>query len=62
MYKLRETMEPGTLAMRDACMDALMELARNDARITVLDIDCMHSMGTARFAQAYPERYFNCGI
>lgn len=49
-------------AMRDVYAATLMELARQDERIVILDADLMNSIGTVPFARKYPERTFNCGI
>lgn len=62
MYKVRKSLTQGDVEMRKAYCDALVELAKDDPRIMVLDVDCMHSMGTEPFMRAYPERYINCGI
>ena len=51
-----------TVAMRDAYCDALMELAAGDDKIVAIETDVAMSMGTARFAQRFPDRSINCGI
>ncbi|HYE83440.1 MAG TPA: transketolase family protein [Clostridia bacterium] len=51
-----------TAAMRDVYCQTLMDMAKEDDSIVVLDADLMSSMGMAKFWKAYPERTFNCGI
>jgi transketolase len=48
--------------MRDAYCETLMELAKEDDNVIVLDADLMSSMGMKAFQKAYPERTFNCGV
>lgn len=48
--------------MRDVYCRTLMELAKKDSRIVVLDADLMNSMGMMPFLEAFPERTFNCGV
>jgi transketolase len=50
------------VAMRDAYVDVLMELAAQDERIFALDADLMLAMGIKRFAAQFPERAVNCGV
>ena len=47
---------------REAYGELLIELGEKDPRIVVLDADLSASTKTAKFAQAFPERFFNCGI
>ncbi len=42
--------------------DALLELGRTDPRVVVLDADLAKSTLTSRFAEKFPERFFDCGI
>lgn len=42
--------------------DTLVELGAKNPNIVVLDADLSCSTQTCRFAKAYPERFFNCGI
>ncbi|HEB33308.1 MAG TPA: transketolase family protein [Spirochaetes bacterium] len=48
--------------MRDAYASTLMEIARKDERVVVLDADLMSSMGMVPFGEAFPERTFNVGV
>lgn len=50
------------LDMRDVYMETLMELAKQDPRIMVLDADLMNSNGTVQFQKRFPERTINLGI
>jgi transketolase len=49
-------------ATRAAFGDALLELGREDPRIVVCDADLSKSTMTHKFAKAFPERFFSCGI
>jgi transketolase len=49
---------PGLLALSDT----LIELAEQGAPIVALTGDLMHSNGLVRFAERFPERFFNMGI
>ena len=49
-------------ATRAAFGDALVELGRQDPRIVVCDADLSKSTMTHKFAQAFPERFFSCGV
>lgn len=48
--------------MRTAFCEAMMELAKKDERVFLLDADLMGAMGTKPFAAAYPTRTIDCGI
>ncbi len=50
------------VATRDAYGEALLELGRKRADVVVLDADLSGSTKTAKFAKAFPERFFNMGI
>lgn len=43
-------------------MDGLLELAKNNPDLVVLDADVAKATKTAEFQSAYPERFFNCGV
>ena len=47
---------------RQGYVDALIELAREDPRVLVLDSDVAKATKTSDFAEAFPDRFFNCGI
>ncbi len=48
--------------MRDVYCQTLIDLAKDNAQIVVMDADLMNSMGMIPFLKAYPERTFNCGV
>ncbi|BCB95091.1 transketolase [Dissulfurispira thermophila] len=50
------------IATRDAYGAALAELGKRNSRIVVLDADLSGSTKTAKFAKAFPDRFFNMGI
>lgn len=47
---------------RQGYADALIELARENPLILVLDCDVAKATRTCDFAAALPERFFNCGV
>ena len=49
-------------SMRGAYGKTLVELGKNNPNIVVLDADLSCSTQTQKFAQAYPDRFFNMGI
>ena len=50
------------IALREGYAQALVEVGKQEARMVVLDGDCAHSTLTSRFAEVFPERFFNLGI
>lgn len=50
------------VATRDAYGEALVELGRTHSEVVVLDADLSGSTRTKKFAQAFPERFFNMGV
>ena len=62
MIELREELVPSSIDMRDIYCNTMIELAKEDDRIFMIDVDCMHSMGTEPFIQQFPDRYVNPGI
>ncbi|HXX81005.1 MAG TPA: transketolase family protein [Thermodesulfovibrionales bacterium] len=50
------------VATRDAYGTALLELGKKRNDVVVLDADLSGSTKTAKFAKAFPERFFNLGI
>ena len=52
----------GKIATRNAYGEALVELAERYPELVVLDADLAGATMTKFFAEAYPERFFDCGI
>ena len=52
----------GKIATRNAYGEALVELAEKHPELVVLDADLSAATMTKFFAEAYPQRFFNCGI
>ena len=50
------------VSMREAFGQALVDLGRDNERLVVLDADVSQSTKTCFFGQAFPERFFNCGV
>jgi transketolase len=50
------------IEMRNVYCQTLIELARENEQIVVLDADLMSSMGMIPFLKEFPERTFNCGV
>ncbi len=49
-------------ATREAYGEALLELGQTDHRVVVLDADLSKSTYSFKFAEAFPERFFNMGV
>lgn len=62
MINLVKKREPDTVMMRDVYIDQLIEFAKSDPNIVILDADLMHSNGTSRFQEKFPERAINVGV
>jgi transketolase len=50
------------IEMRNVYCQTLIELARKNDQIVILDADLMSSMGMIPFLKEFPERTFNCGV
>lgn len=50
------------VATRNAYGTALLELGKRDGRVVVLDADLSGSTRTIKFANAFPDRFFNMGV
>ncbi len=48
--------------MRDVFCETMIELAKKDERIVVLDADLMGAMGMKPFKKEFPDRFIDCGI
>ena len=60
--KLSDTIAPSEKTGAQAYMEALIEEAKKDKSIVVLDADLARSSGTVTFQEAFPERHFDIGI
>jgi transketolase len=47
---------------RQGYVDALIELARENERVVVLDSDVAKATRTCDFEKVFPDRFFNCGV
>jgi transketolase len=47
---------------RQGYVDALIELARENERVVVLDSDVAKATKTCDFEKVFPDRFFNCGV
>ncbi len=54
--------DPTNIATREAYGKALVELGGEKQDLCVLDADLSGSTKTKGFSQAYPERFYNCGV
>ena len=61
-YKVKSSFEKETVEMRKVYTDTLIELAREDKRICILDADLVGSSGTKAFFKEFPDRAIDCGI
>jgi transketolase len=50
------------IAFRDALAESLVQLGEEDERVVVLDADLSKSTRSVKFAERFPERFFNVGI
>ncbi len=50
------------ISMRQAFGEALRELGRAKGRVVVLDADVSKSTRTCLFGEAFPDRFFDCGV
>lgn len=62
MVKLAAEHKPEARMMRDAYIEALLKLGEADNRVVAIEADLSYSVGTASFAQRFPDRSINCGI
>jgi len=51
-----------SLTMRDAFGQKLAEMGKVNNRLVVLDADVSSSCKSTYFAEAFPDRFFNCGV
>lgn len=50
------------VSLRDAFGDALLDLGRRDPRVVALTADLAESLRMTKFAEAFPERFFEVGV
>ena len=60
--KISKTHDKSKVLMKDVYIDNLIERAKEDKRIVVLDADLMNSNGTIKFKKAFPDRGIDVGI
>ena len=61
-YTVKSTIEKEKVEMRAVYAGTLVELAREDSRICVLDADLVGSSGVKPFFKEFPDRAIDCGI
>lgn len=61
-YTVKKTFEKENVEMRAAYCATLIEMAKSDERICVLDSDLVGSSGMKPFFKEFPERAIDCGI
>lgn len=47
---------------RDSEVAAIIDLAKKDDKVVFLDADLSSCIGSTKFQQEFPDRFFNCGI
>ena len=62
MGRLTDNIKLDTTEMRAAYCEALINEAKKNKNIVVVDADVSHSVGTEPFYREFPERSINCGI
>ncbi len=60
--KVAATHVMGSIEPRKVYCNTLIEMAKEDGRVCVLDADLMGAAGTKPFQAAFPERTFDCGV
>jgi len=55
-------LKAGTNEMRRVYVDTLIELAKEDKNVMVLEADLAGAIGTKRFKEQFPDQFINCGI
>jgi len=62
MFTINEKFEKSPRMMREIYCDTLMELAKGNENIVVLDADLISSSGMKPFFKEYPDRAIQCGV
>lgn len=60
--KVASKHDVGDVEMRKVFCDTLMDMARQDERVCLLDADLMNAAGTKPFQAEFPDRTFDCGV
>ena len=60
--KVAASHENGPVEPRKVYCDTLIELAKEDDRVCILDADLMRTSGTTDFQALFPDRAFDCGV
>ena len=60
--KVAATHGAGNIEPRKVYCNTLIDMAKEDGRVCVLDADLMGASGTKPFQAAFPERTFDCGV
>lgn len=58
----KELGNKAAIAMRDAYCSTLIDLAKNNKDIVLMDADLINALGVKAFVKEFPERSFDCGI
>ena len=61
-YTVRNTFEKSAVEMRKVYTDTLIDMARKNDKICILDADLVGSSGVKAFFKEFPERAIDCGI
>lgn len=48
--------------LRETYVDLLIEYAKQDERLVIVEADLMKAAGTTRFGEVFPQRTVNCGV
>lgn len=61
-YKVKATFLKSDVEMRSVYVNTLIDMAKTDKRICILDADLVGSSGTKPFFKEFPDRAIDCGI
>lgn len=61
-FKVKDEIVMDKGLMRDAFCQTLIDIAKEDKRVLLLDADLMGAMGTKPFAKELPDQAIDCGI
>ncbi len=60
--KIAKSHEMGTKEMRATYCETLIDMAKEDDRIVIVEADLMNAGGTKPFRAEFPDRTFDCGV